>query len=67
MKIFDSLEQSGRKSVNIPNDYYWSVPASARYDPYSEPKELTLGQISMDLEELERILLSEKHDPPQNQ
>ena len=54
-KLFDHLLQSGHEMVTIPHDYYWSIPSELRHDPYSQPKEFTLGQFSSDIEELSRI------------
>jgi hypothetical protein len=45
-----------------PVDFYWSVPPEARYDPYHEPSELTLGQLTDDLEEIKK--LAEGRTPP---
>lgn len=47
--------ESKRTSVEIDVDYYWDIPKDARYDPAVEPKELTLGQLSDDWDELGRI------------
>lgn len=54
-KLFEHLQQSGNNVVSIPHDYYWSIPKDTLYDPYSEPINLTLGQLSDDLAELNRI------------
>jgi hypothetical protein len=53
--LFAHLAQSGRSVVSIPHDYYWSIPKESLYNPYSNPSGLTLGQLSDDLSELERI------------
>jgi hypothetical protein len=54
-KLLAHLLESGHNVVSLPHDYYWSIPKDARYNPYSRPSELTLGQISDDLNELKRI------------
>lgn len=54
-RLFAHLLESGRDVVSVPHDYYWSIPKETRYDPYSQPSELTLGQLSDDLAELKRI------------
>lgn len=58
-KILTRLEESGCSSVTISEDFYWAIPKEGRYDPYSQPKELTLGQLTDDLSELERIATGE--------
>lgn len=54
-KLFRHLLESGHETIDLPQDLYWSIPKEARYDPYSQPTELTLGQLSDDLAELKRI------------
>ena len=44
---------------NIPvdkEDYYWMVNLDEKYNPLEDPKELGLGQVSDDWEELLRLL-----------
>ena len=55
-KLFAHLSESGRATVSIKHDYYWSIPKECRHDPYSQPTDLTLGQLSSDLAELRRII-----------
>jgi hypothetical protein len=43
------------EAIDIDVDFYWNVPLELRYDPYSEPSELTMGQLSDDWSELQRI------------
>lgn len=54
-KLFTHLLESGDEVVSLPQDYYWSIPKETLYDPYSQPSEFTLGQLSDDLSELKRI------------
>jgi hypothetical protein len=58
-KLIDGLEAKGIESVDIPHDFYWSIPQTSRYRPYEEPKDLTMGQLSDDLGELRRIATNE--------
>jgi hypothetical protein len=53
--IFDHLQKEGHTEIELTEDYYWSIPDDALYDMYKEPKAFTSGQISSDVEELERI------------
>lgn len=59
-QLLSHLEETGTTEFEIEEDYYWSVPPADRYSPYEEPKELTLGQLSDDLEELRAIRDGEK-------
>lgn len=35
----------------ISNDYYWEISPDEIYDPYKEPENFTLGQLSDDMQE----------------
>ncbi len=54
-------EEIGNTEFEIDVDYYWHIPKEIRYDPYSEPEpaDLTLGQLTFDWEELERLQADE--------
>ncbi len=55
-KLFSHLKLSTGDSIEIPVDYYWDVPYPQRYDPYTQPDQMTVGQISEDLRELRRLV-----------
>lgn len=51
------LEDTGRGTVPLPDDYYWDVPPRVMHDVYKKPaRELTIGQISEDLEFLDQCV-----------
>lgn len=54
--ILSEIEKEGTREINLSKDYYWSIPANERYDPYNSPKDLTLGQLSEDWKETLRIV-----------
>jgi hypothetical protein len=54
-KLFDHLVESGHEEVEVDQDYYWNIPDEKLYAPYEQPAELTLGQLSEDLQHLEKI------------
>ena len=58
-KLAVHLEQQGKKSVAISFDFYWSIPKVQLYDNYDQPTQLTMGQLSDDLLELQRIASGE--------
>ena len=58
--LFSHLETNGVTSVTISEDYYWEIPAVSRYDPYEAPREHTLGQLSDDVAELDRMIDGER-------
>jgi hypothetical protein len=43
------------EEIVLRNDYFWSIPAAERYDPYAKPTELTVGQLSESWEWLARL------------
>jgi len=59
-KLLSHVESTGYSAVEIPEDYYWDVPADRRYNPYQKPEDLTLGQLSDQWSELEKILADKK-------
>lgn len=61
--LFEHLERDlGVHSVALANDYYWYIPAEQRRNPLAEPAEFTLGQVSDDWIEIERI--ARRESPP---
>ena len=40
----------------ISDDYYWEISEEERYDPTKSPTDLSLGQLSEDLERIQQIL-----------
>jgi hypothetical protein len=54
-KLFDHLETSGHEDVEVDRDYYWSIPVEKLYAAYEQPSSFTLGQLSEDLQHLEKI------------
>ena len=54
-RLFKHLEEIGCEAVELENDYYWHIPREARYCPSAEPNGLTIGQLSDDWSELQRI------------
>ncbi len=61
-RLFTYLEETGRSDFEISEDYYWSIEKDEVYDPYKDPKALTMGQLSDDWDELSDILKEES--PP---
>lgn len=57
--LLDHLENMGQNTIQIPHDYYWAIPTSEKYQPYSQPTDLSLGQLSEDLNELRKLLQSD--------
>ena len=61
-RLFAYLEETGRDEFEVSEDYYWSIEKDEVYDPLKDPKNLTMGQLSDDWNELKSIL--EGDSPP---
>lgn len=61
LNLLDELEID---EIDLDHDFYWDVPQALRYDPYSKPNELSLGQLEDDWQELLAILNSKKEPFP---
>ena len=53
--LHDLREAKGEVIEVEPIDYYWSIPREELYNPYEEPNDLTLGQLTDDLEEMKKL------------
>ena len=58
-KLFLHLEKQGLEVIDIPVDYYWNIPREQLYNPYEDPSDLDLGQLTDNWSELQKILESE--------
>lgn len=56
------LDEEELKSVALPWDYYWDIPAEERYNPYEDPANPNMGQLTDDWSDLLKILHG--HMPP---
>jgi hypothetical protein len=54
--LFDYLEATGHQEVEISEDYYWVLPKESLYDPYKEPTNFMMGQLSHDVERLQELV-----------
>jgi hypothetical protein len=57
--LLSKLKESKGNEIEISNDYYWDISQDEIYSPYEEPKNVTLGQLSDDLEEVQRLINSD--------
>lgn len=58
--LLSHLEKSGHTTVDVDQDFYWSIASEQRYDPYTVPKELSMGQLTDDWAEVSSIMQGEK-------
>lgn len=57
--VFNHLKEQKITHFEINEDFYWDITQEDRYNPYDEPKELTLGQLSYDWLEIQKIASGE--------
>lgn len=62
--MLTSVQEFGVSDVDVPADYYWFIAREKVYDPYAEPAEFTIGQLSDDWAELSGIVAGEKDAMP---
>lgn len=53
--LLQHQKELGNTKFTISQDYYWNVPKDDRYDPYTQPSELTLGQLTDDWSRLQNL------------
>ena len=54
--LFDYLEKCGHHSIDLDKDYYWVISEKDRYDPYENPKDVSLGQLYDDWHDLRNVM-----------
>jgi len=56
-RLLDHLAAQGYLSIEIPDDYYWSIPAEQRYDALRDPdpSQFGLGQLTDDWKWLQAL------------
>lgn len=59
-RLFFHLEEMGIQTIDVNEDFYWNIPKSELYNPYQNPSELDLGQLSDDWNELQKILSAQQ-------
>ena len=52
--IMSHYESTHGGSIELDDDYFWDIPAEARYQIENRPSEITIGQLSENVELLRR-------------
>lgn len=50
--IFSHLEKLEINGMDVDKDFYWEISSNQKYDPYGQPSDFTLGQLSEDIQEI---------------
>lgn len=53
--LISNLREQKGNEIELKNDFYWDIASNKLYNPYEEPNELSLGQLSDDLKEIYRL------------
>lgn len=62
--LLSKLKERKGNEVEIESDFYWDISSTQLYKPYSDPSDISLGQISDDIKEVRRLLNSEDESIP---
>ncbi|AEH09652.1 MULTISPECIES: hypothetical protein [Protofrankia] len=54
--LIEHLRQEAGTEVSLDKDYFWSIPRELLYDVYAQPTDLTVGQLSESLADLQSAL-----------
>jgi len=60
VRALDHLEEVHGKNIPLDHDFFWSIDAAERYDPYNPPTQFTMGQLTDSLTNLERMISDEQ-------
>ncbi|RZA02508.1 MAG: hypothetical protein EOP47_06655 [Sphingobacteriaceae bacterium] len=50
--LLNKLKERKGANIELENDYYWDIDSKELYNPSEEPKDLSLGQLSFDWEQI---------------
>lgn len=58
--LIDNIESYDITSLDLDPDYYWYIQPPDVYNPYEDPKDLTLGQLSFDVDDMKGLLAKKR-------
>ena len=53
--LLSKLREQKGNEVELGNDFYWDISSDELYKPYDDPENISLGQLSDDLKEVQRL------------
>ncbi len=62
--LLDDFDVHGAANWEFDEEFYWDVPYDQRYNSYDQPKKLTMGQLSEDVDQLRMIAKGENAPVP---
>ncbi|HTN99156.1 MAG TPA: hypothetical protein VL068_00670 [Microthrixaceae bacterium] len=62
--VLEKTIEQGTREVSLEHDFYWSIAPEQRYYVYDEPEDLSIGQLSSDLDSLRSLVDYDSFVPP---
>ena len=62
--LLQDFEVHGAHEWQVEEDFYWELPCNQRYNPYEQPNQFTMGQLSEDVKEVQMIASGERAPVP---
>lgn len=59
----DAFVSEHGDEIPVDHDYYWHLPVDSAFDLSSDPRELTMGQLSDDLDEIRGFVANDDATP----
>jgi hypothetical protein len=53
--ILETIKKQNGELITIEKDYYWNIPTVEKYNTYARPQKIDMGQVSFDIEDLNKI------------
>lgn len=62
--LLSKLKEQKGNEIKLENDFYWDILSDELYNPYDDPKTISLGQLSDDITEVDRLTKSKDEATP---
>lgn len=62
--LLSNLKERKGNEIELESDFYWDISNDQLYNAYDDPNDLSLGQLSDDLAELNRLVKSKDEAIP---
>lgn len=58
--LLHKLKESKGNEIELNNDFFWDIPSDELYNPYEDPKNITLGQLTDEVNEIMRLMKADE-------
>ena len=62
--LLSNLKEQKGNEIELKSDFYWDISSDELYKPYDDPKKISLGQLSDDITEIDRLSKSKDEAIP---